>query len=114
LHIIIHPRKGLDESKAPGKLDNKGTGAISDLADNCFTIWRHKAKERVKHLKTIGKVPTPKQEKLLDRGDTYWICDKQRNGEWEGKIPLWFDESCYQYHESEKFRPIQFVDYTNK
>ena len=41
IHIIVHPRKGADELQPPGKLDNKGTGAISDLADNCFTVWRN-------------------------------------------------------------------------
>lgn len=48
MHIVIHPRKGANESTPPGKLDNKGTGALSDLADNCFTIWRNKDKEALK------------------------------------------------------------------
>jgi twinkle protein len=48
---IYDPRKGLDESKPPGKLDSKGTGAISDLADNCFSIWRNKEKERLTQVK---------------------------------------------------------------
>lgn len=44
IHLIVHPRKGIDETKIPGKLDMKGSGAISDLADNCFTVWRNKTK----------------------------------------------------------------------
>lgn len=44
IHLVVHPRKGADESKLPGKLDIKGSGSISDLADNCFTIWRNKKK----------------------------------------------------------------------
>lgn len=47
IHIVVHPRKGADELRPPGKLDNKGTGAISDLADNCFTVCRNKYKEEL-------------------------------------------------------------------
>ncbi|CAM4461007.1 MAG: hypothetical protein LEGION0403_FIIPPAGN_01331 [Legionella sp.] len=58
IHIVIHPRKGANESLPPGKLDNKGTGAISDLADNCFTIWRNKEKEGLKQMQLKGTALT--------------------------------------------------------
>ena len=45
IHLIAHPRKGRDEESMPGKLDIKGTGAVSDLADNCFSVWRDKRKK---------------------------------------------------------------------
>jgi len=45
IHLVVHPRKGVDELKMPGKLDMKGSGSITDLADNCFTVWRNKHKE---------------------------------------------------------------------
>ncbi|QMT61829.1 hypothetical protein [Legionella sp. PC997] len=53
IHLIAHPRKGADESQPSGKLDNKGTGAISDLADNCYTVWRNKLKEELRIFKPV-------------------------------------------------------------
>lgn len=82
IHVIAHPRKGMDETTIPGKFDIKGTGSISDLADNCFSIWRNKEK------------------KSLHDPDCVWTCNKQRNGEWEGKFALWFDADSFQYRET--------------
>ncbi len=113
IHIIVHPRKSADESMAPGKLDNKGTGAISDLADNCFTVWRNKKKEELLRVQLSGKNLTSDQLEKLNDVDSLWCCDKQRNGDWEGKIGLWFDLASFQYLNHAKQKPIQFVDYSN-
>ncbi|HSW94315.1 MAG TPA: toprim domain-containing protein [Gammaproteobacteria bacterium] len=113
IHLIMHPRKTDDETKIPGKLDFKGTGAITDLADNCFVIWRNKAKEEAAQIKSGGNVLDAKQQAKLDECDCIWRCDKQRNGEWEGKISLWFDPKSYQYLGHPKLKPIQFVEYKN-
>jgi twinkle protein len=105
IHLVTHPRKGADETKAPNKLDIKGSGAISDLADNVFTVWRNKAKEQVIQ---CGKA----SEADLDKPDCLWICDKQRNGEWEGKLALWFDANSFQYLGFTKNKPHRFVEYS--
>lgn len=60
IHVIAHPRKSMDETIIPGKFDIKGTDSISDLADNCFSIWRNKEK------------------KSLHDPDCLWTCNKQR------------------------------------
>ena len=112
VHLVVHPRKSENESIPPGKLDNKGTGAISDLADNCFCVWRNKGKEEVKRLQTQGVVLSSKQSEQLKFCDSLWICDKQRNGEWEGKIGLWFDSASCQYLNYEKQKPTQFVEFS--
>jgi twinkle protein len=44
VHIVCHPRKE-DEALPTGKMAVKGTGAITDLAFNVFSVWRNKAKE---------------------------------------------------------------------
>lgn len=113
IHIIVHPRKSADETMAPGKLDNKDTGAISDLADNCFTVWRNKKKEELLRVQSSGKNLTPEQLEKLNDVDSLWCCDKQRNGDWEGKIGLWFDLASFQYLNHAKQKPIQFVEYSN-
>ena len=91
VHVVAHPRKGVDETNMPGKFDIKGTGSISDLADNCFTVWRNKEKKNARD------------------ADCVWACSKQRNGEWEGKFALWFDKKSYQYIETANQKAVPMV-----
>ncbi|MCK5617459.1 toprim domain-containing protein, partial [Candidatus Pacearchaeota archaeon] len=46
IHIVAHPRKGLNEEHFVGKMDVKGSGCLTDLPWNVFSIWRNKAKEK--------------------------------------------------------------------
>lgn len=112
VHIVAHPRKSSDETQVPGKLDIKGSGIISDLADNCFTVWRNKAKEELAQLRANGIPLNQDQLKKLESVDAIWRCDKQRNGDWEGKLGLWFDPKSYQYRGDPKHKITQFVDYS--
>ncbi len=111
IHLVVHPRKGIDESKVPGKLDVKGTGALSDLADNCFIVWRNKAKEKKRSACQSNNSPLPPD--LEEQVDCLWICDKQRNGSWEGKVGLWFHPASLQYLAHPESRPFQFVSYSS-
>lgn len=63
-------------------MDIKGSGSITDLADNVFAVWRNK-------------------DKAPNEPGAVLQCDKQRNGEWKGKVPLWFDLSSFHYLETE-------------
>lgn len=112
IHIVIHPRKSANESLPPGKLDNKGTGAISDLADNCFTIWRNKQKEDLKQMQQRGAAPTQKILEKLEQPDCLWCCDKQRNGDWEGKFGFAFHAASLQYLSNPDQKPLRIVDYS--
>jgi twinkle protein len=97
IHLVHHSRKLADESRAPGKFDAKGTGSITDLVDNCVTIWRNKPKEK----------ETRKNNGVRDddKPDAVMIVDKQRNGEWEGAINLWFHPQSANYLDSPKAQP---------
>lgn len=108
VHLVVHPRKANDETKAPGKLDIKGSGSISDLADNCFSIWRNKKKEE--EIRKLGN-QTPDQD-LLEEADCSLFCDKQRNGEWEGRMNFWFNQSSLQYLEGPTHKSIQMVPFS--
>lgn len=88
IHLVHHIRKPADENHKPNKYDYKGTGAITDQVDNVITVWRNKTKER--KLAESKHVEPTEPDALL-------ICDKQRNGEWEGSIGLWFDRASQQY-----------------
>ena len=43
VHLVAHPRKGQDETKAPGKLDVAGSSKITDGADNVFTVFSERS-----------------------------------------------------------------------
>lgn len=88
IHLIHHTRKLAKESDIPGKFDSKGSGSITDQVDNVFTIWRNKEKE---HEKQRG-MPTDES-----KADALLVCDKQRHGEWEGLISLYFDPASLSY-----------------
>ncbi len=92
VHLVMHSRKKEDEYGAPGKFDAKGTGTISDLADNVITVWRNKKKEALRDQGTVA-------DDVLKQPDTLLICDKQRNFDWEGKIALWYERESMQYVE---------------
>ncbi len=111
IHLVAHPRKGQDENKLPGKLDMKGSGTITDLADNCFCVFRNKLKED--EISKLGGRVDP-SESILEKFDCLFACSKQRNGEWEGKIALWFNPDSFQYLENRHHKPIQIVPYSNK
>lgn len=94
-HVILvtHSRKGDSEEKPINKMDVKGTGSITDLADTVISVWRNKRKER--KLAELNGEPPPKE--LLEEFDALMMVDKQRNGEWEGRAKLWFDRSSHQF-----------------
>lgn len=89
IHFVHHNRKG-DESKEAGSQGAKGTGAIKDNVDNAIEIWTQ--------YKTLAdkQLAIDKNSDVSDLPDTYAICTKQRNGDWEGKIALWFDYDSLQ------------------
>lgn len=88
IHLVHHIKKPADESHKPTKYDFKGTGAITDQVDNVIAVWRNKTKEKNR---AAGKMVSDMEP------DALLICDKQRNGEWEGQIGLWFDQTSMQY-----------------
>lgn len=104
IHLVAHSRKGQDELSQPSKMDVKGSGSITDQVDNVLTVWRNKPKE---NLIAAGKADAAK----LNQPDTYIICDKQRHGEWEGNVGLWFDKAGMRFMEQKVnpalIRPIE-------
>jgi len=91
VHLVAHSRKGRDETQAPGKMDVKGSGSITDQVDNVVIWWRNKAKENAIQ---AGETFQPRDP------DALMIIDKQRNGEFEGKVGFHFDKDSMQYLEA--------------
>jgi twinkle protein len=95
VHLVTHAKKTENEFDMPGKMSVKGSGSITDQVDNVLTVWRNKKKEQ----KIAGGDTSEETKKLPD---AMICCDKQRNGEWEGRIALWFDKDSMRYMETPK------------
>lgn len=102
IHLVAHARKGDTERKISDKFDIKGTSEITDQVDNVFTLWRNKRKE------DEAQDPNPDKE-IMSEPDAILICSKQRHGEWEGKIGLFFHKDSTQFVGTETGGPINFV-----
>lgn len=97
VHLVAHPRKGKDELSAPSKQDIKGSGSICDLADNIMIIQRNKQKEN-------SESPNSSADP-----DVFLEVAKQRNGEWEGVVSLYYHKDSYQYLSGLMDRPRIFI-----
>ena len=69
--------------------------------DNCITVWRNKKKE--------SDVAAGKGDESMF--DAMMVVDKQRHGEWEGKILLWFDKKSTQYVASYGLKPMNLMEW---
>ena len=114
--ILVHLRKGGSEHKPSGKMDVKGTGAITDLADTVSIIWRNKPKEDALKAHESGseKLDEEMLEKVSNSSDAIWNIVKQRNHPegWEGKVGLFFDTESLQYLAGPDAKPFQYVNYS--
>ncbi|EGT5751208.1 bifunctional DNA primase/helicase, partial [Cronobacter sakazakii] len=111
-HIILvtHSRKGDSEEKPTGKMDVKGSGAITDLTDNLFIIWRNKGRERALQRVQAGEQLNDKDQQLLAGPASVLMLEKQRNGEgWEGGVPLFLDDQSHQFLQVEGASPYNYV-----
>lgn len=105
IHLIHHIKKLASEDQTPGKFDAKGSGAVTDQVDNMLIHWRNKAKEAAAQ---VGKHGDPNEP------DALLICTKQRNGEWEGRIQLWFDPESNQFLGARHDRPVNFESWPHR
>jgi len=88
IHLVVHIRKGNNESDMPDKFDIKGAGEITDLADNVLIIARNLKKERNKR---------EKKEVDEDEPDCFIRVAKQRHGEWDGLWGFWWHDQSQQW-----------------
>lgn len=103
IHIFLvhHVRKGNDEAETANKFDLKGSGSISDLVDNVMIISRNIKKERETERNLIADNSVP---------DAALIVSKQRHGDWNGTLGLWFDKKSQQFTESFQQPIINYLE----
>ena len=110
--LVTHSRKQEDESRAPGKFDVKGSGAITDLADSFFSIWKNKKKaEHIAVCEATGEVPSAD---IVNQWDVRINVLKNRNGQFEGPIGFDFDGRTAQYIGRRGGKARRYINYSDK
>ena len=99
IHLVHHIRKQQNDEHPPTKMDLKGSGSVADQVDNVILMHRNKKKERELEAGNVVDQSIP---------DAYLAIEKQRNGEYEGVIRLWFDKNSQQFTEQAYGNPIIF------
>ena len=99
IHLVHHIRKQQNDENPPTKMDLKGSGSVADQVDNVILMHRNKKKEREVEAGNVVDQSIP---------DAYLAIEKQRNGEYEGVIRLWFDKNSQQFTDQAYGNPIIF------
>lgn len=113
VHLVAHPRKGKDETEAPGKMDVAGAGGIVNGADNVFSVWRAQKDEAPANTNDPKAVEAWQAQQ--DDIDAKLVLKKSRYGEFQDyTLRLWFDRASMQYRSQQRKYPLRFVDYSNQ
>ncbi|WP_273789516.1 bifunctional DNA primase/helicase [Bartonella sp. ML70XJBT] len=93
IHLVAHARKGGLDKDIPGTEDIKGASEIGANAFNIITIWRNRSLED----KIFAASLAQEKADLTKRPGVIMNIAKQRSGDFEGKVGLWFDPQTYRY-----------------
>ena len=108
--LVTHSRKQEDESRAPGKMDVKGSGAITDLADSFFSIWINKKK--TEHMRICEMTGEDPDESMAKQWDVQVTVLKNRNGQFEGRIGFDFDDQTLQFLDRRNGKSRKYVQWS--
>ena len=111
--LLLHPKKVDDENTNVGKMQIKGTGALTDMCKTAMSIKRNKDKEYANKKKEAGYELTAKEQKNLEGPDAILNCFKQNGGEWEGSFYMSFDKNSHQFMDYNRRHPKTYVPYSN-
>jgi len=104
IHMVAHSRKGENDNQVPDKSSIKGTGAISDLADNVLIQWRNEKKEEA--LRKLNLSFSERQE-IETKPDGILLIKKQRHGDFTGNIRLWLDMPSLLFMDKPNIKPVK-------
>jgi twinkle protein len=99
LHVVAHARKAGINSGAPETEDVKGASEIGSNAFNIITVWRNRALEDEIQKAEMQRREEEAEELRKSPGVVMNVA-KQRSGDFEGKVGLWFDKASYRYQSS--------------
>lgn len=107
VHLVHHMKKPSKESHIGDKADVKGSGAITDQPDNLFLLCRNKDKED--DVKAKGAMSNRRTEP-----DAFLLCRKNRHGEGEPTINLWFHGDSKQFLGAADDGPMFFPNFPHR
>ena len=113
VHMVAHPRKDRDESRAPSKMDIAGSLDIVNAADNVFAVWRNKKDEAMPAEGDVDAMARWRAKQ--EEADGKLILSKYRHGDFQDYTQLlWFDKDSMQYRTQSRRYPLSFVDYSSE
>lgn len=109
VHLVAHARKDENELAPPGKLDVKGSGDLTDLASNVWSVWRNRVKEEdVSKLEAGEKVQLSRAE-IMGKPDALLMCVKARDDcNEEGRTGLYLHKDSLQFHGRPGAEPFRY------
>lgn len=108
VHLVAHSRKGGDKRTGPETTEDiKGAMEIGANAFNVIVVWRNrKLEEQIEESQDKEEL-----EELKKVPGVVMNVAKQRNGDFEGKIGLWFNTDNYRYRSAHDRSGIWDRDY---
>lgn len=99
IFLVVHMRKGADETAIPDKYSVKHAGELVDLCDNLLIVARN--------MKKVIALQNPANVAEYEpKPDGFLRIAKNRHGDFEGLISFWFDTSSQQWLETRKQKPL--------
>jgi twinkle protein len=95
IHLVAHPKKAKDSVQEAVSSDVKGSGTLTNVANNVLLVWQNKKKVLAKRDQELRGVPIPYD--LEQEPDAVLTIDKNRATGWTAKIPLWFNSPSTQF-----------------
>jgi twinkle protein len=104
IFLVAHSRKTVHEHSEPSKFDVLGSSNITNLADNCITVFRNKKKEEI-----LSGNDEDKIEEVKKHYDCKIYINKQRHGNgYEGNFGLYFDKKTLTFgvYNNDNSKPV--------
>lgn len=96
VHLVAHSRKGDRDRGVPETADVKGAMEIGANAFNIIAVWRNRGlEEKIQQAQSEDE-----KRQHMEKPGVILNVAKQRNGDFEGKVGLWFNQENYQYQSS--------------
>ncbi len=100
--LVHHVRKSEKETDKVDKYSIRGAAVVTDQADNILILQRNLQKEKDFDEKGYDKRVD------LEEPDSTLTVAKQRNGSWQGRIPLWYSVEYMAFTPTADRSPLCF------
>ncbi len=114
IHLVAHLRKGsASDHELPSMDMVKGSSAMTSSVEQVLLVHRNMRKGE-KIAKALASGNTVEADQLRTLPDAHLIMAKNRNGNGDGAIPLWFDPKSMQYRAYQQFKTIDLMEWAAK